>query len=225
MASRRNIDSSFRPRALTAGPPLAMRDRSNWLTLLRSPTSCSARSARACIAFTWTILLWSPSKRRSSARVARRSLAVRRSRGTICARCQRTSCCWTAAISFRNRRLCGWRRRGDVRDAFSTASAARIRSTGSATVIPLTRTANRRGEWQILRATSSDRPVERRSPPASSFRSGCTRCSAHQVSNDSSHLLRHRLARIGTVHVETGNTPVTGCARRPSSRTSRVRSR
>lgn len=141
--------------------------RSNAWISGRTDLSSLAISASACRAKVLTIELGSSKYRRSAATARRRSFLPSGSRGTICAKCQRNSCCFALSNNRSNLALNGFSRRGCFAEAFSAASAARIRVIGSSLYIPRTSSANRLGFSNTREATSSDFPTDRISPPRS----------------------------------------------------------
>src|SRR5271167_55652 len=83
------------------------------------------------------------------------------------ARCQRSSICSASARRPRSSALWRSRRRGFLAETFSAASAARIRTTGFSSQRHSMSWRKRLGSLRTSCATSSARPMERRSDPSS----------------------------------------------------------
>ena len=82
------------------------------------------------------------------------------------ARCQRNSCSWASVIKPSSSFLWGWRSSRCFRVTFSVASAARIRTSGSADHKPEISSGKSSGSLETIAATWSERPIVRRSPPS-----------------------------------------------------------
>ena len=95
-------------------------------------------------------------------------------RGAICNRCHKTS----LGCGMRSSRsICRRRVRSDcgaVRETFSRTSAQRMRTSGFASRSPAASSRTSERSASTSRTTSSERPFDRRSPPSSLRRSGCT---------------------------------------------------
>ena len=129
--------------------------------------SSSARSARPCMAKVFTIELRSSRYICNSFTTRRRSGTVSRRRGTITARCHLTSFCSSSASKPSSSALCACSSAAFCREAFSIASAARMLMQESESQRHSTSSTTRSGRRATSSATSSDRPMDRRSPPAS----------------------------------------------------------
>ena len=157
----------MRPRARMAGVPESVRARSRSMTTGRRPASCRVRSCRPCIANVLTIELSSMRYLCKSTAARRHSEAVSRMRGIITARCHRRSDWCVSADKPKSCALNGCKRFGLSRAAFSSASAARMRTHGSWSHRHFVKLAACFESSLIRSATSSAMPMDRRSPPVS----------------------------------------------------------
>src|SRR4029077_2745451 len=94
-----------------------------------------------------------------------RSLAFSGSLGIMTAKCQRNSCSLVSVIKPSSSFLWGRSSSRFLRVIFSAASAARIRTRGSADHRPAISLGNNRGFFDTIVTTLTERPIERRSPP------------------------------------------------------------